>query len=206
MPPERSQAKLRSDCLLDQRHQDARYGQQRQDNANVATGGGPKVVAGQPLPEEYEGENLELLSAGLVNLQRQIQNINTFGVPAVVSVNETFGTEAEKQLVTEVRCFNFSVFLIVAQGALAGGAAAAVRSDHYDRGGEGSIELAETVARVCNDHQPDFQYLYDLEDPIETKIEKVAAKMYGADGVDFSDAAKEQIARLNSQVALSLHR
>src|SRR5688572_29952971 len=144
-------------------------------------GGGPKVVAGKPLAPEYTDENLELLRAGLVNLERHIQNALKFGVNVVVAVNSfATDTRAEVELIREA-AFKF-------------GAMDAVVSTHWADGGAGARKLAEAVVKAA-DKKINFEFLYPLEIPIKEKIEKIAREIYRADGVDYSPEADEQIAR-----------
>lgn len=143
-------------------------------------GGGPKVTAGKPLAPEYTDENLELLAAGMPNLQVHIKNAMSFGVPVVVAVNSfKDDTLAEVELVREA--------------AIAAGAADAVVSRHWMEGGAGAADLAEAVVKAC-ELPVDFKFLYDLETTtIKEKIEAICTKIYGADGVSYSEEAEEKI-------------
>ena len=144
-------------------------------------GGGPKVVAGKPLAAEYTDENLELLRAGLPNLERHIQNALKYGVNVVVAVNSFANdTPAEVELVREA--------------AIKMGAMDAVVSTHWADGGAGAKKLAEAVVKAANKPSK-FQFLYPLEDTIKQKIETIAREIYRADGVDYTPEAEEQIAR-----------
>ncbi|WKZ42087.1 MAG: formate--tetrahydrofolate ligase [Anaerolineales bacterium] len=145
-------------------------------------GGGPKVVAGKPLAHEYLEENLDLLRAGLANLERHIQNALKFGVNVVVAVN-SFATDtpAEVELVREA--------------ALKMGAMDAVVSTHWADGGKGAKALAEAVVKAA-EKPSNFEFLYDLDaTSIKEKIETIASEIYRADGVDYTPEADEQIAR-----------
>jgi formyltetrahydrofolate synthetase len=144
-------------------------------------GGGPKVVAGKPLAPEYTDENLELLQAGLPNLERHIQNALKFGVNVVVAVNSfATDTKAEVEMIREA--------------ALKMGAMDAVVSTHWADGGKGAKALAEAVVKASKTPSK-FQFLYSLEKSIKEKIETIAAEIYRADGVDYTPEAEEQIAR-----------
>jgi formate--tetrahydrofolate ligase len=139
-----------------------------------------KIVAGRPLPPELLAENPDDVMAGAANLRKQIENITMHGVPAVVAVN-AFPTdhatewEAIKAVATEC------------------GARVAV-SHHFTQGGAGGIELAEAVAEAAA--QPSsFELLYPDTATLREKIEIVAAKVYGAAGVDYSTVAATQLAR-----------
>lgn len=144
-------------------------------------GGGPKVVAGKPLAPEYTDENLELLRAGLPNLERHIQNALKYGVNVVVAVN-SFATDtpAEVELIREA--------------ALKMGAMDAVVSTHWADGGAGSKKLAEAVIKAA-EKRSNFQFLYPLEMSIKDKIDTISREIYRADGVDYTPEAEEQIER-----------
>jgi methylenetetrahydrofolate dehydrogenase (NADP+)/methenyltetrahydrofolate cyclohydrolase/formyltetrahydrofolate synthetase len=143
-------------------------------------GGGPKVVAGRPLDTAYTEENLELLEKGGANLAKNVSIARMFGIPVVVAINRfKYDTQAEVALVKRI--------------AEEAGAYAAVPSNHWAEAGAGAIELAEAVVDACE--QPsDFEFLYPLELSIKDKIETIARKVYGADGVDYSPLANQQIA------------
>jgi methylenetetrahydrofolate dehydrogenase (NADP+)/methenyltetrahydrofolate cyclohydrolase/formyltetrahydrofolate synthetase len=143
-------------------------------------GGGPKVVAGRDLDKAYTEENLELLEKGGANLAKNIEIAKLFGIPVVVAVNRfKYDTDAEVKMVQKI--------------AMEGGAHAAVPSNHWAEGGAGAVELAEAVVDACE--QPsDFDFLYPLDLPIKEKIETIATKVYGADGVDYTPLADQQIA------------
>ncbi len=145
-------------------------------------GGGPAVKAGAPLAPEYTEENLELLKAGLPNLEAHIENAKRFGIPVVVAVNSfKDDTEAEVELVRKA--------------AIAAGAEDAVVSRHWMEGGAGAKALGEAVIAAC-EKPSDFKFLYDLETTtIKEKIEIICKKIYGANGVEYSDLAEEQIER-----------
>jgi formyltetrahydrofolate synthetase len=143
-------------------------------------GGGPKVVAGRPLSDEYAKENLDLLAKGLPNLAAHVRNALRYGVPAVVAVNRfTSDTEAE--------------IALVRKAALEAGAEDAVLSDHWAEGGAGAVALAEAVIAACA-RPANFRFLYPLEWDIKRKIERIAVEMYGAAGVDYEPAAEAKIA------------
>jgi formyltetrahydrofolate synthetase len=142
-------------------------------------GGGPKVVAGRPLDRAYTEENLELLEQGGVNLAKHIQNAKLFGVPVVVAVNSfKYDTEAEIKRVQRI-----------AQEA---GAEGAFKCTHWMHGGQGAIELAEAVLEASKKTNH-FEFLYPLDWSIKQKIEAIATKIYGADGVDYTPEAEAKI-------------
>lgn len=143
-------------------------------------GGGPEVTPGKPLSEVYLEENLEILEKGCTNMRKHIENAKKFGLKVIVAVNK-FSTDTDKELE------------LVAKEALAAGADAAVPANHWARGGEGAVELAKKVIETLEGKESQFKFLYDVNKPIEDKIEIIAKEMYGADGIDVSDFAKKQI-------------
>ena len=144
-------------------------------------GGGPAVNAGAPLAPEYTEENLELLEAGMPNLQAHIKNAKSFGIPVVVAVNSfKDDTPAEVELVRKF--------------AIEAGAEDAVVSRHWMEGGKGSIALGEAVVAAC-EKPSDFDFLYPLKGTsIKEKIETICKEIYGADGVEYSEEAEKKIA------------
>jgi len=125
--------------------------------------------------------NMEALSKGFENLEKHIENIKNFGLPAVVAINE-FPTDTEEELnFVEQRCQELG--------------ASAARSAVFAKGGEGGIKLAEQVESVLNKNS-DFKLTYDDDMSISEKINAVATKIYGADGVDFTSSAKKQLAEI----------
>jgi len=143
-------------------------------------GGLGKVVAGKPLPRELVEENLPALEKGAANMVKNIEIAKLFGVPVVVAVN-AFADDTENEV------------KLLQKMATEAGAEGAVRSDHWAQGGAGSVELAEAVVAAC-EKPADFKFLYDVEMSIKEKIEIIATKVYGADGVDFLPEAEAKIA------------
>ena len=143
-------------------------------------GGGPKVVAGQPLASVYNEDNLDLLEKGCSNLRKMIENVRRYGIPVVVAVNRFKNdTEAELDL---VRSF-----------AVSAGAEEAVMSNHWAEGGAGAAALAEAVVSAC-ERPSCFRFLYPLEMSIKEKIETIVREMYGGSGVQYSFEAEQKIA------------
>jgi methylenetetrahydrofolate dehydrogenase (NADP+) / methenyltetrahydrofolate cyclohydrolase / formyltetrahydrofolate synthetase len=142
-------------------------------------GGGPKVVAGKPLAVEYTEENLELLKAGLGNLQVHIKNALRFGIPVVVAVN-SFATDTQAEVE------------LVRKAAVEAGAEDAVVARHWMEGGAGAVALGEAVVKAA-EKPSNFQFLYSLDLPIKDKIEIICKEIYGADGVDYSPEAEAKI-------------
>jgi len=143
-------------------------------------GGGPRVTPGKPLPEPYTHENLGLLEAGLPNLLRHMEIVGTFGVPFVVAVNR-FPEDSPRELE------------VLRRAAEMGGATAVV-ADHWARGGEGALDLADAVLEVAS-RPKSFRFLYPLEAPLRAKIEIIAREIYGASGVAFAAGALHDIER-----------
>ena len=137
-------------------------------------GGVPKADVGK--------ENLEALEAGIPNLLKHVENITkVFGLPAVVALNRFVNdTDAEIELVTK-KCAELGVNVKM--------------SEVWGKGGDGGIELAEEVIRLC-EQENNFQFSYDENLPIREKIEAIATKVYGADGVDFAPKAAKEIDEL----------
>ena len=143
-------------------------------------GGGPKVTAGAPLAPEYTEENLELLEAGLVNMQAHVENVKKFGIPVVVAVNSfKDDTQAEVELVRKA--------------AIEAGAEDAVVTRHWMEGGAGAVDLAQAVVAAC-EKPSDFKFLYDLKGTsIKEKIETICKEIYGADGVEYEPLAEKKV-------------
>ena len=149
-------------------------------------GGGPEVLAGTPLKPEYLHENLDLVEKGSCNLRKQIENANHFGIPVVVAVNQ-FATDTNAEL------------QLVCQLAKESGALDAVVSNHWAHGGLGAKNLAMAVMKACQVPSSEFKFLYNLTSTIEDKINIIATKIYGADGIEISDEAKAAIDRYKKQ-------
>ena len=150
----------------------------------VATIRALKMHGGLPKTELGE-ENLEALEAGLPNLLRHVSNIkNVYKLPSVVAVNRfPTDTDAEVALIIE-KCRELGVNVVL--------------SDVWAKGGEGGIELAREVVRLCEEEQGDFTYSYELDGTIEDKIEAIVKKVYGGVGISVLPAAKKQIAQLSA--------
>jgi len=142
-------------------------------------GGGPKVVAGKPLDPAYTEENLDLLRAGLGNLQHHIKNALRYGVNVVVAVN-SFATDTPAEVE------------LVRQAAIAAGAEDAVVARHWMEGGKGAADLAAAVVKAA-EKPNDFRFLYPLDLSIKEKIETICKEIYGADGVEYLPEAEEKI-------------
>jgi formate--tetrahydrofolate ligase len=128
-------------------------------------------------------ENLEALEKGLPNLLKHVENITkVFGIPAVVAINRfPLDTEAELKLVKD-KCTELGVNVAL--------------SEVWAKGGEGGIEVAKEVLRLIEEEENNFSYVYDINDSIKDKINSIATKIYGADGVDFTKEADKEIVNL----------
>ena len=146
-------------------------------------GGGPAVVAGKPLPEEYKTENLELLEKGCANLFHHVNTVKKSGIKPVVCINRFYtDTDAEVELIKRL-CKEQNVRCAL--------------SDHWRLGGEGAIELAQAVVEACEE-PVELKYLYPLEMPLRQRVELIAKEVYGADGVDWSPLATEKAERFEN--------
>ncbi|MHB1343307.1 MAG: formate--tetrahydrofolate ligase [Thermoleophilia bacterium] len=128
---------------------------------------------------DLKAENLDALEKGLANLQKHVENMQLYGVPVVVAINRfPDDTDGEVKLLDEkVKAMGSKVVL----------------SDVWAKGGEGGVELATEVVRICDEEKPDFKFLYGLDESIKAKIEAISMKVYGADGVDYAPEAEEAI-------------
>ncbi len=142
-------------------------------------GGGPRVIAGRPLPEEYTKPNKELLEKGCCNLVQNIKIAKTFHVPVVVAINH-FPTDTEEE---------YEVIKNVAQEAGAFGTAV---SKHFAEGGEGALELAELVVQAVEQKTEQVR-LYEDKQTIIEKITAIAQKIYGAKDIFLEEKARKQI-------------
>lgn len=129
-------------------------------------------------------ENVEALKKGIVNLEKHIENLQQYGVPIVVTLNQ-FITDSEAEL---------SYIKEFVEGKGCDFALARV----WEKGGEGGLELAEKVVDVLENKQADFKMLYEDDMSLEDKIETIATKIYGANGVNYTAAAKKQLEKITS--------
>ena len=129
--------------------------------------------------DEYGVENFDYLSKGFENLEKHIENLKKFGVPAIVAINQ-FPTDTKAELDFVInRCNELG--------------AEAVLSEVWAKGGEGGIDLAKKVVEVVEKNEANFRFLYDVNETIKEKIEKIAVEVYGADGVELTSQAMKQI-------------
>ncbi|MBO4512271.1 MAG: formate--tetrahydrofolate ligase, partial [Victivallales bacterium] len=151
-------------------------------------GGGPEVKPGIKLDEAYTKENLGLLEKGCENLLAHIETVKKSGVRPVVCINSFYtDTPAEIALVKKI--------------AEEAGAYAAL-SQHWLKGGDGAIELAEAVVAAANEEN-NFHFLYQNDIPLAQRIETIAKEVYGADAVEFKPEAQAKLQQIeqNSQLA-----
>jgi formate--tetrahydrofolate ligase len=142
-------------------------------------GGGPSVVPGKPLDPVYSEKNPGLVEKGCENLLAHVETVKKSGISPVVCIN-SFHTDSDEEI---------AVIKRVAENA---GARVAV-SEHWLKGGEGSVELANAVVDACEDEQP-FKFLYEDTTPPKERIELIAKEVYGADGVSYAPQAEKQLA------------
>ncbi|MFH1563827.1 MAG: formate--tetrahydrofolate ligase [Nitrospirota bacterium] len=150
-------------------------------------GGGPKVIAGRPLPEEYTKENLGLLEKGVANLLHHIKNVKKSGANPVASLNY-FHTDTEEEIALVRRYVEESG----TRFALA---------KHWLSGGEGALELADAVIDACNE-KVDFKFLYPLEMPLRERVNLIAKEIYGADGVSWTPEAEAKAKEVENNPAM----
>ena len=147
----------------------------------VATVRALKYNGGVP-KDQLSEENLDALKKGIVNLEKHIENMKSFGVPVVVAVNR-FDTDSEEELNTVIeRCHELG-----AECAL---------SEVFAKGSEGGLDLAEKVISAVENQKADFKPAYDTDMSIKDKINEIVTKIYGGKGVNYTPKAQKQIARL----------
>jgi formate--tetrahydrofolate ligase len=146
-------------------------------------GGGPRVTPGFSLAPEYTKENLTLLEKGIPNLIHHIRTVKMSGMKPVVCIN-SFSTDTKEEVA------------LVKKYAEAEGARFAL-SEHWLKGGEGALELADAVIDACEE-KVEFQFLYPLEMPLRERVELIATKIYGANTVLWIPAAEAKLNKLQA--------
>jgi len=142
-----------------------------------------KAVMGKPLDEVFAREDVDAVRRGGANLAKHIENMRAFGLPVVVAINAfPTDTPAENEAVKEV--------------ALAAGAKDCILSTHFAHGGAGAEALARALKAAADEGAPDFRMLYDASTPLVAKIETLAKRVYGAEGIDVAPAAARELAAL----------
>ena len=146
-------------------------------------GGGPKVVAGLPLSDAYTKEDLGLLEKGLPNMLHHINTIRESGMNPVVCIN-AFHTDTKDEIA------------MVRKAAEGAGARCAL-SEHWLKGGDGALELADAVVDACEE-ESEFKFLYPMEMKLRERVDKIAKVVYGADGVSWTPDAEAKAKMLES--------
>ncbi|KKM09131.1 formate--tetrahydrofolate ligase [Clostridiales bacterium PH28_bin88] len=149
-------------------------------------GGGPAVVPGRPIPEEYSKENLGLVEKGFANLQHHINTVKKSGIKPVVCINK-FHTDTDEEIKLVKR-------LVEQTGARV------ALSEHWLKGGEGALELADAVIDACKE-PVDFRFLYPMDMPLRERVEIIAKEVYGADGVSWAPEAEAKAKRFEADPA-----
>lgn len=149
----------------------------------VATVRALKMNGGVP-KDELGVENVDALRAGCANLLRHIDNVGKYGVPVVVAINRFPNDTMREISMIEKLCESKGVEVVL--------------SEVFTKGGKGGVDLAKKVIELCESGKADFQPLYDLDNSIESKIEKIACDIYGAAGVEYTPAAKKQVRELEN--------
>ena len=147
----------------------------------VATVRALKYNGGVP-KDQLSEENLDALKAGIVNLEKHIENLHKFGVPIVVTLNSfVTDTKAETDYIEQFCRERDCEFAL---------------SEVWEKGGEGGIALANKVLETLENKESNFKVLYDDNLSLKEKIETVAKEIYGADGVTYSAAAERELKRI----------
>jgi len=146
-------------------------------------GGGPKVVPGRPLVDEYTKENLKLLEKGIENLLHHISVVQKSGIKPVVCIN-AFHTDTKNEIALVRK-------LVEETGARC------ALSEHWLKGGDGALELTDAVIDACNE-KVDFKFLYPLDMTLRRRVETIAKEVYGADGVSWTPVAEEKAKKFES--------
>lgn len=132
--------------------------------------------------EDYDKEDLQTLEKGFANLEKHIENIKKFGLPPVVAINR-FPSDTENEI-------KFMEEKLAAMGV------ECALTEVFTKGGDGALELAKKVVKVCDEDKADFKPLYDVNLSIKEKLEIIAKEVYGADGVEFTVPATKNIKNL----------
>ncbi|MBK7287599.1 MAG: formate--tetrahydrofolate ligase [Flavobacteriales bacterium] len=149
----------------------------------VATIRALRYQGGSPI-KEVNDASVERVKKGMANLERHIENIAKFGVKAVVAINH-FPTDTEEEIhLVKERCKALGVEAVLAKG--------------FAEGGKGMTDLAGAVVKVVDSNETKFKLLYDLEQPIEKKIEIIAKEIYRAKSVAYSGEAKTALRRIHN--------
>ncbi len=150
-------------------------------------GGGPRVAPGQPLDPAYTSENLDLLDKGTPNVVAHIETVKKAGINPVVCIN-SFHTDTKDEIA------------LLRKRCEAAGARVAV-SEHWLKGGQGALELADAVIEACEE-KSNFTFLYPDEMPLRQRIETIAKEVYGASAVSYTPLAEEKAKRMEADPEL----
>ena len=151
-------------------------------------GGGPRVAPGKALDKAYTEKNVALVEKGLENLLAHVETVRLSGIEPVVCINHFF-TDTEEEIHA------------IRKAAVASKAWVAV-SKHWEKGGEGAVDLADAVVDACKAPSK-FRFLYDLSTPLSERIRLIATKVYGADGVSYAPPAQEKLKAIEADAELS---
>jgi formate--tetrahydrofolate ligase len=151
-------------------------------------GGGPTVVPGKPLDPAYTSENVALVEKGCENLVAHIETVKKAGINPVVCMN-AFHTDTKDEIAAIRR---------IAEKT---GARVAL-SEHWLKGGEGALELADAVIEACED-ESNFHFLYENTTPLRERIKLMAKEVYGADDVSYTPDALAKAKRIEQDAELS---
>lgn len=151
-------------------------------------GGAPIPVPGRPIPEEYKTENVGWVEKGCENLVHHVNTAKQAGINPVVCLNG-FKDDTKNEIAAVKR-------IVEAAGAKF------AWSCHWEKGGEGALELADAVIDACN-QKNNFKFLYELDMPMSKRIELIAKNVYGADGVDYAEDAKKKLKNIEADPNLS---
>lgn len=132
--------------------------------------------------ENYDKEDLVALEKGFANLEKHIENIKKFGLPAIVSINR-FPSDTEN----EIKFIEDRLAKMGVECSL---------TEVFAKGGDGALDLAEKVIKVCDEGKANFKPLYDVNLSIKEKLEIIAKEVYGADGVEFTVPAMKNVKNL----------
>jgi formate--tetrahydrofolate ligase len=144
-----------------------------------------QVVPGKPLEDCLSRENMPALEKGICNLEKQIENIKLFGIPAVVAINK-FSTDSDKEIE------------FVTKMAFGFGAYDCRVSEVWQKGSKGGLDLAKAIVSAAKEKK-NFKFLYPLDIPVKEKIRLIATKIYGAKDAAYSDIAEEKIRLFNER-------
>ena len=150
--------------------------------------GAPPCPPGKPLPKGYSEENLAWLEDGMCNVVQHINTVKKSGVNPVVCINR-FHTDTQAEVdLTRKMCEEV-------------GARVAV-SDHWLKGGEGALELADAVLDACEE-DVNFRFLYEMDTPLSKRVELIAKEVYGADGVSYTPEAETKLKKFEADPAFN---